>query len=78
VVCSGQESARVVKDFGGRLATLVPGVRLAGDSADDQSRVATPADAARAGASFIILGRTVAAAQEPIAAMRRVLEELVP
>ena len=76
VVCSGQESARVVKDFGGRLATLVPGVRLGGDSADDQSRVVTPADAARAGASFIILGRTVTAAREPIAAMRRVLEEL--
>jgi len=76
VVCSGQESARVVEEFKGRLATLVPGVRLAGDAANDQSRVVTPADAARAGASFIILGRTVTAAPDPIVAMRRVLDEL--
>jgi len=76
VVCSGQESARVVEEFEGRLATLVPGVRLAGDAANDQSRVVTPADAARAGASFIILGRTVTAAPDPILAMRRVLDEL--
>lgn len=76
VVCSGQESARVVKDFEGRLATLVPGVRLAGDAANDQSRVVTPAGAALAGASFIILGRTVTAAPEPVEAMRRVLDEL--
>jgi len=76
VVCSGQESARVVEEFQGRLATLVPGVRLAGDAANDQSRVVTPADAALAGASFIILGRTVTAAPDPIVAMRRVLDEL--
>ena len=76
VVCSGQESGRVVEEFKGRLATLVPGVRLAGDAANDQSRVVTPADAARAGASFIILGRTVTAAPDPIVAMRRVLDEL--
>ena len=76
VVCSGQESARVVEEFQGRLATLVPGVRLAGDAANDQSRVVTPADAALAGASFIILGRTVTAAPDPIVTMRRVLEEL--
>jgi orotidine-5'-phosphate decarboxylase len=76
VVCSGQESARVVEEFKGRLATLVPGVRLAGDAANDQSRVVTPADAARAGASFMILGRTVTAAPDPIVAMRRVLDEL--
>jgi orotidine-5'-phosphate decarboxylase len=76
VVCSGHESARIVAEHEGRLATLVPGVRLAGDSANDQSRVVTPGDAARAGASYIILGRTVTGAGDPVAAMARVSEEL--
>lgn len=76
VVCSGHESARIVSEFGGELATLVPGVRLAGDAANDQSRVVTPADAARSGATYIILGRTVTAAEDPESAMLRVVDEL--
>jgi orotidine-5'-phosphate decarboxylase len=76
VVCSGQEAARIRAEHEGGLAILVPGVRLAGDSANDQSRVVTPADAAGAGASYVVLGRTVTAATEPADAMRRVLEEL--
>jgi orotidine-5'-phosphate decarboxylase len=76
VVCSGQEALRIAEDHGGRLATLVPGVRLAGDSANDQSRVVTPADAARARASYVVLGRTVTAAPDPAEAMSRVLSEL--
>ncbi len=76
VVCSGKEAARIRTEHEGHLATLVPGVRLAGDSANDQSRVVTPADAARAGASYLVLGRTVTAAREPADAMRRVLDEL--
>jgi orotidine-5'-phosphate decarboxylase len=76
VVCSGHEVARIRAETGDHLATLVPGVRLAGDSANDQSRVVTPADAARAGASYVVLGRTVTAASEPASAMERVLEDL--
>jgi orotidine-5'-phosphate decarboxylase len=76
VVCSGQEALRIAEDHGGRLATLVPGVRLAGDPANDQSRVVTPADAARARASYVVLGRTVTAAPDPAEAMSRVLSEL--
>jgi orotidine-5'-phosphate decarboxylase len=75
VVCSGQEAARIVADHSGRLATLVPGVRLRGDSAQDQSRVATPLDAAQAGATYVVLGRTVTAASDPVDAMRRVNAE---
>jgi orotidine-5'-phosphate decarboxylase len=76
VVCSGEEAARIRAENGARLATLVPGVRLAGDSANDQSRVVTPSAASRAGATYIVLGRTVTAATDPQAAMTRVLEEL--
>jgi orotidine-5'-phosphate decarboxylase len=76
VVCSGHEAARIRAEHEGHLVTLVPGVRLTGDGANDQSRVVTPADAARAGASYVVLGRTVTAAPEPADAMRRVLTEL--
>jgi orotidine-5'-phosphate decarboxylase len=55
---------------------LTPGIRLPGDAAGDQARVASPADAARAGASFIVVGRSVTAADVPAAAFERILESL--
>jgi orotidine-5'-phosphate decarboxylase len=76
VVCSGQEIARITSEHGNRLAILVPGVRLPGDSADDQSRVVTPSDATRAGATYLVLGRTVTAAPDPSSAMQRVLDQI--
>ncbi|HVB32657.1 MAG TPA: orotidine-5'-phosphate decarboxylase [Gemmatimonadaceae bacterium] len=76
VVCGGPEAAAVRARFGGSLATLVPGVRLAGAGAQDQARVVTPAEAARAGASYVVLGRTVTAAADRRGALERVLAEL--
>jgi orotidine-5'-phosphate decarboxylase len=76
VVCSGLEAGRVHEAYGDRLATLVPGVRLAGSDAQDQARVVTPGGAARAGARYVVLGRTVTAAADPREAMERVLREL--
>jgi orotidine-5'-phosphate decarboxylase len=55
---------------------LTPGIRLAGDAAGDQSRVATPADAGRLGADYVVLGRSVTAAPDPAAALARAIEEL--
>jgi len=77
VVCSGGEAARLRRRFGDALELLVPGVRLPGDSAGDQRRVVTPADAAAAGASYVVLGRTVTRAADPVAAMRHVVASLV-
>lgn len=76
IVCSGVELAAVHARFGDRLAPLVPGIRLAGGAAHDQRRVVTPAAAQRAGARYLILGRAVTAAEDPPAAMERVLAEL--
>jgi orotidine-5'-phosphate decarboxylase len=76
VVCSGQEAGAVRDHFAGRLATLVPGVRLPGDGANDQARIVAPRDAAAAGAAYVVLGRTVTAAADPRDAMARVLSEL--
>lgn len=76
VVCSGHEAARLTSEHGNRLAVLVPGIRLAGDAANDQSRIVTPSDAVRTGAMYLVLGRTVTGAADPIGAMRQVLEEI--
>jgi orotidine-5'-phosphate decarboxylase len=76
IVCSGLEAAAVSKQFGQRLNLLVPGVRPAGESANDQARVVTPADAAKAGARYIVIGRSVTTASDPSAAMSRINEEI--
>ena len=76
IVCSGAEVAAVRERFGDRLAPLVPGIRLAGGPTHDQARVMTPAAAQAAGARYLILGRAVTAAEDPAAAMDRVLAEL--
>jgi orotidine-5'-phosphate decarboxylase len=76
VVCSGHEVAGLRKQFGPTLELLVPGIRLAGDSADDQSRIVTPEAAVAAGADYIVIGRSVTAAGDPKAAMQAVLERI--
>jgi orotidine-5'-phosphate decarboxylase len=76
VVCGGAEAAAVRSEYGNTLKILVPGVRLKGSSANDQVRVVTPAEAVAAGASYIVVGRTVTAAAVVREAMRGVLAEL--
>lgn len=76
VVCSGLEAAAISAQFGGSLATLVPGVRLAAGATQDQARVVTPRQAAEAGARYIVLGRAVTAAKSPRSAMMEVLAVL--
>lgn len=76
VVCSGLEAPMLRDSFGTALKLLVPGVRLPGADRDDQSRVVTPAEAARAGASYIVLGRTVTSAPDPAAAMDKAVASL--
>jgi len=76
VVCSGHEAPLVRAKFAGRLATLVPGIRLAGGERQDQARVVTPRQAAEAGARYIVLGRAVTATKSPRDAMNAVLADL--
>ena len=76
VVCSGLEAPVLWNRFGESLKLLVPGVRLPGDERGDQSRVVTPGEAARAGASYIVLGRTVTSSVDPAAAMEQAVASL--
>jgi len=75
VVCSGHEAAAIRERHGDALKLLVPGIRLAGGDVHDQRRVATPASAVAAGASYLILGRAVTSAPDPVAALARARSE---
>ena len=76
VVCSGSEVAALRSRHGDALRLLVPGLRSDGGATDDQSRVATPAAAARDGASYLVLGRAVTGGGNPRAAMEAILATL--
>ena len=77
MVASVAEAGAIRASAGDRLLILTPGIRLAGDDSGDQARVATPAEAARLGSDYLVLGRTVTGAPDPAAAYARVLQELM-
>ena len=65
IVCSADEAAAVRKIVGPELAVVTPGIRPAGAEHGDQKRVMTPADAIRAGASHLVVGRPIVKARRP-------------
>jgi len=75
VVCAASDLA-IVREVAPELLAVVPGVRLAGSSADDQARMATPGAATVAGAGLLVIGRTVSGAGDPEAAALRVAREV--
>ena len=77
VVCSPLESPAVHDMLGDRFLTVTPGVRLAGDAAGDQQRVTTPAKARELGSDYIVVGRSITAAEDPAAAYERCLKEFI-
>jgi orotidine-5'-phosphate decarboxylase len=76
IVTSARESAVVRAELGHNFAIVTPGVRPAGASHADQARVATPAEAIAAGASYIVVGRPITEAADPSAAARAILEQI--
>ena len=76
VVCSGREARAVKAKFGSSLGLLIPGIRLAGGAAHDQSRTSTPAEAVAAGADYVVVGRAVTAAPDRVGAMREIVSQL--
>jgi orotidine-5'-phosphate decarboxylase len=75
VVCSAHEIAAVRTRAPG-LATMVPGIRMAGDAHHDQARVATPAEAVERGADWLVIGRAVTAADDPEVAAESITRDV--
>ena len=77
VVCSPLEAGMVKKACGEGFLTVTPGIRFADAAADDQVRITTPARAREIGSDFIVVGRPVTAAEDPVAAYERCIKEFV-
>jgi orotidine-5'-phosphate decarboxylase len=77
VVASSHEVRAIRRACGPKFLIVVPGVRPAGASLDDQSRVATPAECIRAGADYLVVGRPITSAKNPRAAAMNIATEIV-
>lgn len=76
VVCSAQEVSDLKRFFGEDFLTLTPGIRPAGSAHGDQKRVTTPAQAVAAGADYLVVGRPIVEAEDPLAAARAILDDM--
>ena len=77
VVCSPLEANTVHRHCGENFLTVTPGVRFAEGEKGDQKRVMTPAEARKAGSDYIVMGRPITAAADPVAAYQRAIEEFL-
>ncbi|MBQ8796182.1 MAG: orotidine-5'-phosphate decarboxylase [Ruminococcus sp.] len=75
VVCSPLEAGKVHANCGEKFLTITPGVRFADGDVGDQKRVMTPAQAKEIGSDYIVVGRPVTAAEDPVAAYNRCVAE---
>ena len=76
VVCSGLEASKIGAKYGDKLKLLVPGIRAAGSKTDDQKRAVTAAEAAQAGANYIVLGRMITQAKDPKSELMAVMRSI--
>jgi orotidine-5'-phosphate decarboxylase len=76
VVCSPREVQTLRRRHGSGFALVTPGIRPAGSARDDQQRVMTPAEAIRDGADYLVIGRPITAAADPMAALQAIQAEI--
>jgi orotidine-5'-phosphate decarboxylase len=76
IVASAQEAARLRQALGEGFTLVTPGIRPAGGIAADQARVVTPEDAIRAGANFLVVGRPITAADDPLHAAQAIVRQI--
>ena len=77
VVCSPLEAGKVHETCGKNFVTVTPGVRFADGDAGDQKRITTPAKAKELGSDYIVVGRPITAASDPVEAYNRCVKEFV-
>lgn len=77
VVCSPLEAGKVHGVCGEKFLTITPGVRLEGDAKGDQKRVTTPKIARELGSDYIVVGRSITGASDPVSAYRKCVEEFL-
>jgi len=76
LVASPAEVESLRRHFGNSLRIVTPGIRPTGTQGDDQSRIATPAAAFRAGADYLVIGRPIIASSDPLASLNQILKSL--
>lgn len=76
VVCSAREAAMLRQQLGGRFCLVTPGIRPAGSAADDQTRIMTPAEAIAQGSHYLVIGRPVTQAKDPVAVLQQINKEI--
>lgn len=77
VVCSAMEAERLRRGMGPAFLLVTPGIRPAGSQGDDQRRVLTPIQALRAGADYLVVGRPITRAPDPVAALQNMRDEMM-
>ena len=77
IVCSPLEAGKVHEQLGSEFITVTPGVRFPGGDVGDQKRVMSPEEARRIGSDYIVMGRPITEAPDPVAAYRRAVAEFV-
>ena len=77
IVCSPREAGKVHERCGADFVTVTPGVRFADGDVGDQKRVTTPEKAREIGSDYIVVGRPITAAEDPVAAYRRCVKEFL-
>jgi orotidine-5'-phosphate decarboxylase len=77
VVCSAQEASSLRAQYDRSFTLVTPGIRLAGAARDDQARTVTPEAAIRAGADYLVIGRPITQAADPLATLRAINASLV-
>jgi orotidine-5'-phosphate decarboxylase len=76
VVCSAQESAELKDLLGEEFILVTPGIRLPADDAGDQKRIVTPADAIRKGSDYLVIGRPITRADDPVQKLLTINSEI--
>ncbi len=76
IVCSAHEAKKVKEKFGNKLKIVCPGIRLSESSSDDQERIMTPEKAIKNGADFLVIGRPIREANDPLGICRKINAEI--